>query len=104
MESDAFTEPQARRAARRAIVERVVTGRMNGDEIPGVKELMRNLREGRVWIAGQALAGHADRHGTAMLEGVVGAVLNQKVVLASRCTSEDLQRRTGQPANLRNEH
>src|SRR6267378_6120652 len=82
MESDAFTEPQARRAARRAIVERVVTGRMNGDEIPGVKELMRNLREGCVRIAGQAFAGHADRHGTAMLEGVVGAVLNQKVVLA----------------------
>ncbi len=66
MERDAFTEPQARRAARRAIVERVVTGRMNGDETPGVKELMRDLRDGRVWIAGQALAGHADRHGTAI--------------------------------------
>src|SRR5258708_30168411 len=81
VQRDALAKPQARRARWGPITERPIVVGMNRDEIPGVKELVRDRGHYGALILRQRGAGQTDGYRPAMFEGIARAVLHQKPVM-----------------------
>src|ERR1700680_3415358 len=89
---DALAQPQAGRVLRIAITERATSIRVQSNEVPRVKELVRQLDEIRAWILREITARHSNGDGVRVLERSIGAVLEEKSVVRVRRLSENSDR------------